>query len=152
MLIIDNAKKPWIFFSHDMRSSQTSILAQLELYRAEHGALTPLLERIAMHATNALELTEGFLHLARAQSESRPFEMVNLNEMVILAVDQLWEKTIAKGCRISIDAPDTLLSCLADRLLLSRLVTNLLDNNALKYMDRVPRRYAAYSRIRVKGC
>jgi len=120
------------FLSHDMRSPQASILAQLELYRAEHGALTPLLERIAMHATNALELADGFLHLARAQSESRPFEMVDLNEMLLVAVDQLWEKAVAKGCSISIEAADTPLSCLADRLLLSRMVTNLLDN-ALKY-------------------
>ena len=85
------------FLSHDMRSPQASILAQLELYRAEHGALTPLLERIAMHATNALELADGFLHLARAQSESRPFEMVDLNEMLIVAVDQLWERLSPKG-------------------------------------------------------
>ena len=123
------------FLSHDMRSPQTSILALLELYRAEHGTLTPLLERIATHATNALDLADGFLNLARAQSESRQFEMLNLNEILIVAVDQLYEKAVAKGCRISIEAPDTSLTCLADSLLLTRLVTNLLDN-ALKYGPR----------------
>lgn len=120
------------FLSHDMRSPQASILALLELYRAEHGALTPLLERIATHATHSLELSDGFLHLARAQSESRQFEMVDLNEMLTAAVDQLWEKAVAKGCRIDIEVPETSLACFADRLLLTRLVTNLLDN-ALKY-------------------
>jgi signal transduction histidine kinase len=94
--------------------------------------LTPLLERIATHATHSLELSDGFLHLARAQSESRQFEMVDLNEMLTAAVDQLWEKAVAKGCRIDIEVPETSLACFADRLLLTRLVTNLLDN-ALKY-------------------
>jgi signal transduction histidine kinase len=120
------------FLSHDMRSPQTSILALLALYRTEHGTLPPLLERIATHATHTLELADGFLHLARAQSEWRQFEMVDLNEMVVDAVDQLWEKAVAKGCQIRIEAPDTTLTYFADRLLLSRLVTNLLDN-ALKY-------------------
>lgn len=120
------------FLSHDMRSPQTSILTLLALHRAEHGTLSPLLERIATHATHALELADGFLHLARAQSEWRQFEMVDLNEMVVDAVDQLWEKAVAKGCQIRIEAPDTTIIYFADRLLLSRLVTNLLDN-ALKY-------------------
>jgi signal transduction histidine kinase len=115
-----------------MRSPQSSILTLLEMYRLGHGALPPLLERIATHATHALELADGFLHLARAQSEWRQFEMVDLNEIVVVAVDQLWEKAVAKGCHISIDAPDTSLTLFADRLLLTRLVTNLLDN-ALKY-------------------
>jgi signal transduction histidine kinase len=120
------------FLSHDMRSPQSSILTLLEMYRLEHGALPPLLERIATHATHALELADGFLHLARAQSEWRQFEMLDLNEIVVVAVDQLWEKAVSKGCHISIDAPNTSLTLFADRLLLTRLVTNLLDN-ALKY-------------------
>ncbi|HXZ06693.1 MAG TPA: hybrid sensor histidine kinase/response regulator, partial [Paraburkholderia sp.] len=120
------------FLSHDMRSPQTSILALIEMYRQEHGELSPVLERIAAHAANALELAEGFTQLTRVQSEWRQFEMVNLNDLLVTAVDQLWEKAIGKGCRISVDAPDTELMVLCDRMLLTRLVTNLIDN-ALKY-------------------
>jgi len=119
------------FLSHDMRSPQTSILALVEMYRQEHGKL-PVLERIAAHAANALELAEGFTQLTRVQSEWRQFEMVDLNDLLVTAVDQLWEKAIGKGCRISVDAPATELMYLCDRMLLTRLVTNLIDN-ALKY-------------------
>ncbi|MCC8397632.1 BLUF domain-containing protein [Paraburkholderia sp. MMS20-SJTR3] len=120
------------FLCHDLRSPQLSILTLLELYRAEHGKLTPLLERIGMQVTNTLQLVEGYLHLARAQSESPQFELINLNDLLIVAADQLWEQALAKRCRICVDVPDTSVERYADRILLARLVTNLLDN-ALKY-------------------
>ncbi|WP_133646754.1 hybrid sensor histidine kinase/response regulator [Paraburkholderia flava] len=120
------------FLSHDMRSPQASILALIEGHRTQHGTLPPILERIATHASAALTLADGFTHLARAQSEWLHLDTVNLNDLLIVAADQLWEKARAKGCNIEVSTPTTESLCRCDRLMLTRLISNLLDN-ALKY-------------------
>ncbi len=120
------------FLSHDMRTPQTSILALLNVYRNEHGAMPPILERIETHARRALALADGFIHLTRAQSEKRPSETVSLNEVVLDAVDQMWEKAGSVGSRVRADVPPTECLCIGDRMMLTRAVANLVDN-ALKY-------------------
>ncbi|KVX23341.1 hybrid sensor histidine kinase/response regulator [Burkholderia ubonensis] len=120
------------FLSHDMRSPQTSILALLDVYRAEHGDMPPIMERIAGHARRALALADGFIHLTRAQSERRAHEVVSLNEIVLDAADQLWEKATGFGSRVVTQVPDAECVTMGDRLMLTRAVVNLIDNG-LKY-------------------
>jgi len=120
------------FLSHDMRSPQTSILALLDVYRTEHGDMPAIMERIAGHARRALALADGFIHLTRAQSERRAHEVVSLNEIVLDAVDQLWEKAAGCGSRVVAHVPDTECVTMGDRMMLTRAVANLIDNG-LKY-------------------
>jgi signal transduction histidine kinase len=120
------------FLSHDMRSPQTSILALLDVYRAEHGDLPPIMERIAGHARRALALADGFIHLTRAQSERRAHGVVSLNEIVLDAADQLWEKAESFGSRVVARVPDAECVTMGDRMMLTRAVANLIDNG-LKY-------------------
>ncbi|ACR32040.1 hybrid sensor histidine kinase/response regulator [Burkholderia glumae] len=120
------------FLSHDMRAPQASILSLLEGYRATHGEMPMLLERIEVHARRALALADGFIQLTRAQSEKRPSELVCLNEVLLDAADQLWEKAAATGSRVKVVLPEAECLCVGDRMMLTRALANLIDN-ALKY-------------------
>jgi signal transduction histidine kinase len=120
------------FLSHDMRSPQTSILALLETYRREHGVLPAQLERIDGHARRALALAEGFIHLTRAQSQRDKSEAICLNDIVLDAADQLWEKAAERGGEIIVAIPNTECIIAGDRMMLTRAIFNLIDN-ALKH-------------------
>ena len=57
---------------------------------------------------------------------------MSLNEIVLDAVDQLWEKAAGAGSRVAAHVPDTECVTMGDRMMLTRAVANLIDNG-LKY-------------------
>ncbi|GAA5786020.1 CHASE2 domain-containing protein [Chitiniphilus shinanonensis] len=120
------------FLSHDMRSPQASILTLIDLHQPQHAQEQALLQRIAAQARRTLALADNFIRLARAQSEQLHREALDLNDIVIEAVDQLWDQAQARGGRIDAEVPDQPSPCVGDPLMLARALANLLDN-ALKY-------------------
>ncbi|MEH6677504.1 CHASE2 domain-containing protein [Phenylobacterium sp.] len=117
--------------SHDMRSPQASILAVLDSPSAE-GAPATIVLRIAGYARRTLALADNFIHLARAESGALAWEVLDLSDLVTEAADDLWPRAQRAGVTISLQTPPDDLLVHGDRALLSRTLSNLLDN-ALKY-------------------
>lgn len=119
------------FLTHDMRSPQTSIIACLST--AGEGEIEArLAERIGGYARRTLDLADGFVHLARAESQTYRREPVNLPDVVMDAVDDLWALTRAKAVRVVTGGEMDELIVAGDRPLLTRALVNLLDN-AVKF-------------------
>lgn len=115
--------------SHDMRAPQASILTLLD---SDHDRADPLFEqRIAQNARLTLGLAEGYVQLARAESQPLDPAPVDLGEAMMDAADLLWPQAQARGVRIDTQAPpDALVQ--GDRTLLTRVFLNLIDN-AVKF-------------------
>ncbi|AZS22769.1 MULTISPECIES: CHASE2 domain-containing protein [unclassified Caulobacter] len=115
--------------THDMRSPQTSILALL--------ATTPDLpsetaERIAAYARRTLALADGFVQLARAEVTPVSLEPLDLADVAVEAIDEVWPQSVQRKIRIEQVGGDTPLMVLGDRGVLARALVNLLGN-AVKY-------------------
>lgn len=115
--------------THDMRSPQTSILALL--------ATTPDLppetsERIAAYARRTLALADGFVQLARAEVTPVSLEPVDLADIAVEAIDEVWPQSVQRRIRIEQAGGDTPLMVMGDRGVLARTLVNLLGN-AVKY-------------------
>ena len=116
--------------SHDMRAPQVSILTLLE---GRQDRADPAFERrIGAYARQTLDLAEGYVQLARAESQPYRSLVLDLGQVLMDAADTLWPQASAKG--VTIQTPDGEEEHLVqgDPALLRRLLTNLLDN-ALKY-------------------
>lgn len=123
------------FVSHDLRSPVTSIvlLADLELQGA---ALTPrdeLLHEMRRLATRTLELSEGFVRAAQAQSQPLARTPVSALQLVEEALADLRAQAAAAG--ITLQAAGTDASVAVDRLLVVRAIANLVSN-AIKHSPR----------------
>lgn len=115
--------------THDMRSPQTSILALL--------ATTPdvppeLAERITAYANRTLALADGFVRLARAEVTPVVLEPVDLTDIAVEAIDEVWPQSVQRKIRIEQAGEDAPLMVLGDRSVLARTLVNLLGN-AVKY-------------------
>ncbi|MNU40807.1 Alkaline phosphatase synthesis sensor protein PhoR [compost metagenome] len=116
--------------SHDMRAPQVSILTLLD---GKQDRTDPAFERrIGDYARQTLDLAEGYVQLARAESQPYRSLVLDLGQVLMDAADTLWPQASAKG--MTIQTPDSEEEHLVqgDPALLRRLLTNLLDN-ALKY-------------------
>lgn len=137
------------FLSHDLRTPQVSILAMLELQESPGTALSPqeLAIRLSKQVRHTLRLTDDFLQLAKAEAHNDyKFEILDLSDLALEAVDQVWPLAAQKN--IEIDSilpplsalesdhsngapqPETLVA--ADGNLLRRAIVNLM-HNAIRY-------------------
>lgn len=122
------------FLSHDLRAPHSAILALLDVHRHQAGSDAPLFEQIERQVRRALDLTDGFVLLARAESEAYQFQPSLFAMLVLDVLDQALP--IAQQKRIEVlnhmDEQSQERLVLADQGLLTRALFNLLEN-AIKY-------------------
>lgn len=125
------------FISHDIRGPNASILTLLEIQRAYPSQMPvkEMLARIERHARAGLDLAEGFVQLARAESLQYAREPIDLCVLLEEAVDGTWAQAHDRGVVVAVmPGPEEALT-LGDRSLLARCIANLL-NNAIKFGPR----------------
>ena len=122
------------FISHDMRAPQASILALLELQQEPDSALPQeeFLERIRKASQITLGLADNFVQLARAEGQNYQLEVVNTEDILLDACDDMWSLAKEKNIKINTDLPDEEMLIHVSRSLMTRVFTNLLSN-AIKY-------------------
>ncbi len=127
----DERERVMQFLTHDMRSPQVSILSLLGRGKAASN-LPDVADRIAGYARRTLALADNFVHLARAEQSALQLEPVDLGQMLLDAVDDLWAQSSAKAIAITTEGDNQEHLILADRSLLTRALINLIDN-AVKF-------------------
>ena len=122
------------FISHDIREPSASILTAIELARTRPDVLggQALLQRIERHAQTGLELADGFVNLARAEAQPFHADVLDLASLLQQAIDNAWAHAHKKQVQVRFFSTHEEASCIADRSLLTRALTNVLSN-ALKY-------------------
>lgn len=115
--------------THDMRSPQNSILTLLQ---QDSGVPAAAARRIAGYARRTLELADGFVQLARAESASYTLEEVDLSDLLVVAADDLWPQAKARNIAILVQGDDREHLVMGDRSLLTRVLINLISN-AVKF-------------------
>jgi CHASE2 domain-containing sensor protein/signal transduction histidine kinase len=122
------------FISHDMRAPQSSILALLEMQRDTDTAL-PLEEffqRVEKASRKTLDLADNFVQLARAESQEYRLEEVDMQQVVLDAIDEMWAMAQARRIALLTEFPEDECVVAIDRALMTRAIINLLSN-AIKY-------------------
>jgi CHASE2 domain-containing sensor protein len=120
--------------SHDLRAPQSAILALLE--GPGGSALPPeLAHRIRSHARRTLSLADNFTHLAKAANGALSLEPLDVADVLDVVFDALWPLAAQAGVDLQRDEREEEAWVIGDRSLLTRAVTNLVDN-AIKYSPR----------------
>ena len=117
--------------THDMRSPQASILAILETAGPDHIG-PEAAARIRHYAERTLGLADGLVQLARAENLDYVLEEVDLRDMLIDALDDLWPQSKAKSIDIKTFGEGERLLITGERSLLTRALVNVIGN-AIKY-------------------
>lgn len=123
------------FLSHDMKSPAHSLIGLAQLQRDPARALSAgeLSRRLDVVAHRLLDLVDGFMALARAESaDPRAFEHFDLRDSIQDAADEVWATAHAQQIAVAIRAPDEALLVNGDRHALARAIVNLLSN-AIKF-------------------
>lgn len=121
------------FLSHDLRAPHSAILALLDVQRGQGTGDAPIYRQIEQQVRRALGLTDGFVQLARAESESYQFQPTIFAMLVLDVLDQATTHAQLKGIQLrrQLEGADEYLVD-ADPALLTRALFNLLEN-AIKY-------------------
>lgn len=123
------------FLSHDLRSPLASMLAMIELTKNKSSLeeVLPMLNEMESNTHKTLHIAEQFLQLSRANTPERlEFQDIDINSVVLNAMDQLWGLSQQSGVAIEYDFELEELWTQAEADLLERAVINLLSN-ALKH-------------------
>ncbi|MFO2465412.1 CHASE2 and HATPase_c domain-containing protein [Pseudomonas sp. 15FMM2] len=121
------------FLSHDLRAPHSAILALLDVQRHETPAAAPIFAQIEQQVRRALNLTESFVQLAKAESDGYHFQPSLFAMLVLDAFDQVALFAQLKDIQLVHELDETGEEMvLADQSLLTRALFNLLQN-AIKY-------------------
>ncbi len=123
--------------SHDLRQPATSLglLSALIRERCQDPQLMPLITSIDRAANTMSDLLSSLLDLSRLESDAmRPqLEWVSINELFESLREEFSPRVQARGLTMVVaTAP---IRVFADRILLGRLLRNLLDN-AIRFTDQ----------------
>jgi signal transduction histidine kinase len=116
--------------SHELRTPLTEMRTLIDVTLARPAAsaaqLQPVLAAIGAAVDKSEELIEALLTLARSDRGPGPAELVDLPTAVEDAIDSIGPAAASKQIQISTELHDAQVT--GDRVLLERLVSNLIDN------------------------
>lgn len=123
--------------SHDLRQPATSLglLVTLIRERCQDPALQPLISAVDRSVTTLSDLLASLLDLSRLESNTmqpQP-EWLSLEELFEALREEFEPRAQERGLTLLVSSAP--IRILADRILLARLLRNLLDN-AMRYTDR----------------
>jgi signal transduction histidine kinase/CHASE2 domain-containing sensor protein len=119
------------FLSHDMRSPQVSILSILQ-QQTQHDQNQPWIKNIKIQTERTLELADGVVQLARAESVALRSDPILVEGILAESSDSCWAAANAKGIRIHQSPMNDDLAVQGDPHLIRRALVNLIDN-AIKF-------------------